>query len=163
MEWLGILGAITGILALFSVIFVLGRYAAKIDDLCRMKDSLSDALIKVDTLWGLKDDISAAIIKIDTMWRIYIEDNLIRHSNPGDHGELPDELKNEITTILNNNNYLWKVKEPTLLVIDRLTIPKLSAIAKENKVSLGEVLVEVNNFVFSCLSQGEQPTGGINE
>lgn len=158
MDW-GIVGTITGLLALCSVIFALGRYAGKIDDLCRMKSSLPDAMVKVDTLWGLKDDISTAIIKIDTIWRIYIEDNLIRHSNPGNPA-LPDELKNEITTILNNNNYLWKVKEPTLLVIDRLTIPKLSAIAKENKVSLGEVLVEVNNFVFSCLSQGDQHATG---
>ncbi|GAH48257.1 unnamed protein product, partial [marine sediment metagenome] len=111
---------IAGMLAILGVVYGIGRYAGKIDDLCRMKEKLPDSLIKVDTLWDLKDDISAAIIKIDTLWRIYIEENLIRHSNPGGTGMLPDELKNEIKTLLNNNECFGKMKEPTLLVIDRI-------------------------------------------
>ncbi|GAH82984.1 unnamed protein product [marine sediment metagenome] len=151
MDW-GIVGTIAGMLAILGVVYGIGRYAGKIDDLCRMKEKLPDSLIKVDTLWDLKDDISAAIIKIDTLWRIYIEDNLVRHSNPGGTGMLPDELKNEIKTLLNNNEYFGKMKEPTLLVIDRLNIQRLSEIARNNKVELGQVLAEVNSYVFSCLA-----------
>lgn len=133
MDW-GIIGTIAGGLAILGVVYTIGRYAGKIDDLCRKRD-----------------EINAAIIKIDTMWRIYIEENLIRHSNPGSNIVLPDELKNEIKTLLNNNNYLWKVKEPTLLVVDKLGIQTLSAIARSNKADLGQVLAQVNEYVLDCL------------
>ncbi|GAI85285.1 unnamed protein product, partial [marine sediment metagenome] len=117
----------------------------------QMRDKVSDSLVKVDALWELKDEISAAIIKIDTLWRIYIEENLIRHSNPGGSSMLPDELKNEIKTLLNNDDYLGKVNEPTLLVIDKVGIERFSAIARGNKAELGQVLAELNIYVFLCL------------
>jgi len=150
VDW-GIIGTITGILAILGVVYAIGRYAGKIDDLCRMKDRLSDNLIKVDALWDLKDEISAAIIKIDTLWKVYIEDNLIRHSNPGGTIVLPDEIKVEIKTLLNNDDYFGKVKEPTLLIIHEVGIEKLSELARNNKADLGQVLAEVNTYVFACL------------
>ncbi|MBA7708222.1 hypothetical protein ES703_117114 [subsurface metagenome] len=133
MDW-GIIGTIAGLLAILGVAYALGKYAGKIDDLCRKKD-----------------EINAAIIKIDTLWRIYVEDNLIRHSNPGGPIVLPDELKTEIKTLLNNNDYLGKVKEPTLLVIAEVGIRKFSEIARSNNADLGQVLAEVNTWVFECL------------
>ncbi|GAH91826.1 unnamed protein product [marine sediment metagenome] len=151
MDW-GIVGTITGLLAILSVAYAIGRYSGKIDDLIQMKDEVSDSLVKVDTLWELKDGISAAIIKIDTLWRIYIEESLIRHSNPGGTSiMLPDELKNEIKTLLNNDSYIGKVNEPTLLVIDKVGIERFSAIARGNKAELGQVLAELNTYVFLCL------------
>lgn len=135
IDW-GIAGAIIGMLALLSVVFAVGRYAGKFD-----------------TLWGMKDELSAAVIKVDTLWKIYIEDNLIRHSNPGSEIMLPDELKNEIKTLLNNNDYFGKVSEPTLLVINKLGIEKFSELARSNKAGLGQVLAEVNSYVFSCLRE----------
>lgn len=138
MDW-GIIGTIAGGLAILSVVYALGRYAGKIDDLCRKRD-----------------EINAAIIKIDTLWKIYVEDNLLRHSNPGSDIVLPDELKNEIRTLLNNNKYFCQVKEPTLLVIDKLGIEKLSELARSNKADLGQVLAQVNSYVFDCL-RADQP------
>ncbi len=150
IDW-GIIGTIAGMLAILAVVYGIGRYAGKIDDLIQMKDGVSDSLVKVDALWQMKDDMSAAIIKIDTMWRIYVEDSLIRHSNPGSNIVLPDELKNEIKTLLNNDDSLWKVKEPTLLIIAELGIEKFSEIARSNKADLGQVLAEVNSYIFACL------------
>lgn len=151
MDW-GIIGLIAGLLAILGVVYAIGKYSGQIDDLIQMKDKVSDSLVKVDALWELKDGISTAIIKIDTLWRIYIEENLIRHSNPGGPGMLPDELKNEIQTLLNDNDdYFGKVNEPTLLIIDRIGIEKFSAIARGNKAELGQVLAELNTYVFLCL------------
>jgi len=138
-------------LAILGVAYGIGRYAGKIDDLCRMQEKLPDSLLKVDTLWDLKDEISAAIIKIDTLWKIYIEDNLLRHSNPGDNIVIPDEIKDEIRTLLNNNDYFGKINEPTLLVIHSIGIEKFSVVARSNKADLGQVLAQVNEYVFACL------------
>lgn len=150
MDW-GIIGTIAGMLAILGVVYGIGRYAGKIDDLSRMKDRVSDSLVKVDTLWDLKDEISATIIKIDTLWKVYIEDNLLRHSNPGDNIVIPDEMKEEIRTLLNNDDYFGKVNEPTLLVIHSIGIEKFSALARSNKADLGQVLAQVNEYVFACL------------
>ncbi len=154
MDW-GIIGTIAGGLAILGVVYALGRYAGKIDDLCQMKDKLSDSLVKVDTLWELKDEISATIIKIDTLWKVYIEEALIRHSNPEGNIVLPEELKNEIKTLLNNNDYLGKVKEPTLLIIHEVGIERFSEIARSNQADLGQVLAQVNTYVFDCLRVGQ--------
>lgn len=133
MDW-GIIGTIAGSLAILGVVYAIGRYAGKIDDLCHKRD-----------------EINAAIIKIDTLWKIYIEDNLIRHSNPGSEIMLPDEIKDEIKTLLNNNDYFGKVNEPTLLVVHSIGIEKFTELARSNKADLGQVLAEVNTYVFACL------------
>ena len=133
MDW-GIIGSISGGLAILGVVYALGRYAGKIDDLC-----------------SKKDEIDAAIIKIDTLWKIYIEDIAIRHSNPGSNIMLPDEIKDEIRTLINNDKCIWKVKDPTLIIIDRIGLDKFSKLARENKADLGQVLAQVNSYVFDCL------------
>ncbi|GAI42296.1 unnamed protein product [marine sediment metagenome] len=150
MDW-GIIGTIAGIIAILGVAYAIGKYSGKIDDLIQMKGGVSDSLVKVDTLWDLKDEISAAIIKIDTLWKIYIEDNILRHSNPGDDIVLPDEIKDEIKTLLNNNDYFGKVNEPTLLIIHSIGIEKFTELARSNKADLGQVLASVNTYVFGCL------------
>lgn len=135
MDW-GIVGTIVGILALASVVYTLGRYAGRFD-----------------TLWSMRNEISGAIIKIDTLWKIYIEETIIRHSNPGNSIMLPDELKDEIKNLLNNNEYFGKVKEPTLLIIHSVGIEKFTQIARSNKADLGQVLAEVNSYVFEYLTK----------
>lgn len=135
MDW-GIVGTIIGIVALLSVVFAIGKYAGRFD-----------------TLWGMRDEISAVIIKVDTLWKIYIEEAIIRHSNPGNEIMLPDEIKDEIKTLLNNNEYFGKVKEPTLLIINSVGIVKFTQIARNNKIDLGQVLAEVNAYVLECLTK----------
>lgn len=133
--WVSILGAVSGVLALLGLVYALGRYTTKID-----------------AFWQMKEDLSAAIIKVNTLWKIYIEDSLIGHSNPGGGGVLPEELRAEIRTLLENDKHLGQVKEPTLLIIDRIGVARFSQIARDNKAGLGLVLAEVNSYVFACLS-----------
>ena len=153
MDWFALIGGISGIIALLGLAFGFGRYATKIDDIHRMKDRLLDTCIRTDSLWGMKDDLSAVVVKVDTMWKVYIEDTLVRHSNPGGHITLPEELKADIKDMLNNDKYLQQVSEPTLLVIHKIGLERFSEVAKGNQASLGEVLAEANTFVFTCLSE----------
>jgi len=155
MDWVNAIGSISGIIALLTLAFFAGRYINKIENLCKVQSScqITNVAIKTEALWGMKDDLHATIVKVDTLWKIYIEDS-IGHSNPGEPVVLPVELKEDIKKLLNNDNYLSQVREPTLLVVDRLGVQRFSAVAKENGTSLGRVLAETNSFVFSCL-QGE--------
>ena len=151
MDWVSILGAVTGVLALSALAFTIGRYAGKVDDLCKMRDRISDTCVKAETLWGMKEEFSATIVKVDMLWKIYIEDNLIRHSNPGGTAMLSDKLKAEIRALLDNDKSLSEVKEPTLLVINRIGLGKFSQLAQSNKSSLGQVLAQANDYIFECL------------
>jgi len=139
MDWVIVAGGISGIVALLSVAFIIGRYAGRVDDLYQMKTA-----------------ISGSIVKIDTLWKVYIEDNLMRHSNPG-YVLLPDELKDDIRALLSSDSHLGQVTEPTLLVINHLGLDKFSRVARSNGLSLGQVLAEANSFVFECL---EDKQGG---
>lgn len=156
MDWVNAIGSISGIIALLALAFFAGKYINKIQNLGKTQDKcpIADVALKVDALWGMKDNLSAVMVKVDTLWKIYIEDSILRHSNPEEPVVLPVELKEEIKKLLDNDNYLSEMKEPTLLVIDRLGLQRFSAVAKENATSLGQVLAEANSFVFSCL-QGE--------
>lgn len=156
MDWVNAIGSISGIIALLALAFFTGKYINKIQNLSRAQDKcpIADVALKIDALWAMKDNLNATIVKVDTLWKIYIEDSIIGHSNPGDPVMLPEELKGEIKKLLDNDNYLSEMKEPTLLVIDRIGLQRFSAVAKENETSLGRVLAEANNYIFSCL-QGE--------
>ena len=154
MDVLNAVGSIGGIVALLAVVFFAGRYVSKFHDVAKIQADcpISSIAVKIDAIWGMKEDIAASIIKVDTLWRIYIEDNIVRHSNPGVPVVLPEELKGDIEKLLNKDNYLHGVKEPTLLVIGKIGVARFSQVAKANGATLGQVLVEVNNFVFSCLA-----------
>jgi len=152
MDW-GIIGTVAGLIAILGVAYTLGKYAGKLDDLIGMRDRLSDGLVKTDSLWQMKDNIAAAIIKIDTLWKIYIEDSLSSSSDPGGNIMLPDEIKGEIRNLLDNDKWLCQTKEPTLLIIDRIGVDKLSQVARDNKVRLGVILAQVNSYVFDCLTR----------
>lgn len=156
MDWVNAIGSISGIVALLALVFFAGRYINKIENLGKIqgKCPIADVAIKTDALWTMKDNLNATIVKVDTLWKIYIEDSIIGHSNPGDPVMLPEELKEDIKKLLDNDNYLSQVKEPTLLVVDKIGLHRFSAVAKENETSLGQVLAKVNSYVFSCL-QGE--------
>lgn len=153
MEWVSAIGSISGIIALLALAFFAGKYINKIQTLGKTQDKcpIADVALKADALWGMKDNLNATIVKVDTLWKIYVEDSILRHSNPGEPIVLPVELKEEIKKLLDNDNYLSQVKAPTLLVIDRLGLQRFSAVAKENGTSLGQVLAEADSFVFSCL------------
>lgn len=153
MDWVNAIGSISGIIALLALAFFAGRYINKIENLgkTQSKCPIVDVALKVDALWGMKDNLSAVMVKVDTLWKIFIEDSMLRHSNPGEPVVLPVELKEEIKKLLDNDTYLSQVKEPTLLVIDRLGVRRFSAVAKENGASLGQVLAETNSYIFSCL------------
>lgn len=134
MDWLTAIGSISGIVALLGLVFATGKYCTKID-----------------SLWEMKDNLSAVIVKVDTLWHIYIEDSLIRHSNPGGEFTLPDELKADIRKLLDNEKYFQQIKEPTLLIVARIGVRKFSEVARNNGTDLGQVLATVNSFVFDCL------------
>ena len=153
MDWLNAVGSIGGIVALLTVAFFVGRYVSKFHDIVKIQADcpISSIAVKIDAIWGMKEDINASIIKVDTLWRIYIEDNIVRHSNPGVPVDLPEELKGEIEKLLDNDNYLHGVSEPTLLVISKIGVARFSQVAKANGATLGQVLVEVNTFVFAFL------------
>lgn len=155
MDWVNAIGSISGIIALLALAFFAGRYINKIQSLGKTQDKcpIADVALKVDALWGMKDNLSAVMVKVDTLWKIYIEDSILRHSNPGEPVVLPVELKEEIKKLLDNDTYLSQVKEPTLLVVDRLGLRRFSAVAKENGTSLGQVLAEANSFVLDCLKK----------
>jgi len=155
MDWVNAIGSISGIIALLALAFFAGRYINKIENLgkTQSKCPIVDVALKVDALWGMKDNLSAVMVKVDTLWKIFIEDSMLRHSNPGEPVVLPVELKEEIKKLLDNDNYLSQVKEPTLLVIDRLGVQRFSAVAKENGASLGQVLAEANAYIFDCLKK----------
>jgi len=153
MDWLNAIGSISGIIALLALAFFAGKYINKIQNLSRTQDKcpIADVAIKTDALWSMKDNMNATIVKVDTLWKIYIEDSIIGHSNPGDPIVLPEELKGEIKKLLDNDNYLSEMKEPTLLVVNKIGLEKFSQVARGNRVSLGQVLAEANSFIFSCL------------
>jgi len=155
MDWVNIIGSISGIIALLTLAFFTGRYISKIEHLCKTQTNcpIADVAIKIDSIWGMKDALSAAIIKIDTLWKIYVEDNLIKSSNPGEKVVLPDELKGEIEKQLNGNHYLSEISEPTLLVVNRIGLERFIEVAKTNKTSLGHVMVEANIYVLDCLKK----------
>ena len=153
MDWVNAIGSISGIIALLALAFFAGKYINKIQNLSRTQDKcpIADVAIKTDALWSMKDNMNATIVKVDTLWKIYIEDSIIGHSNPGDPIVLPEELKGEIKKLLDNDNYLSEMKEPTLLVVNKIGLEKFSQVARGNRVSLGQVLAEANSFIFSCL------------
>lgn len=157
MDILNAIGSIGGIVALLTVAFFVGRYIGKFHDIIKVQEKcpVADIAIKVDAIWDIKEAINASIIKVDTLWQIYIEDNRIRHSNPGDPVVLPEELKTDIKKLLNNDHYLSQVNQPTLLVIERIGLERFAVIARTNEASLGQVLVEVNTFVFTFLQKGD--------
>ena len=150
----GGIGAISGIVALLTLAFFAGKYINKINTVSRSQEQcpINDIAVKVDSLWNMKDGLDAAVIKIDTMWRIYVEDNLSHHSsNPG--GEmLTEEIKQDIRALIQNDQMLMRVKQPTLLVIDKIGLHRFTEAAKTNGTSLGNVLAEVDNFVCECLT-----------
>ena len=154
-EWLSIFGGISGIIALLGLAFFAGKYINKIQNLGKTQDKcpIADVALKIDALWGMKDELTATIVKVDMLWKIYVEDSILRHSNPGEAIVLPEELENDIRTLLDNDNYLSQVTEPTLLVVDRLGLQRFSAVAKENGTSLRQVLALANSFVFECLQK----------
>lgn len=157
MDWLTIIGSISGIIAILSLVFFTGMYVTKIKTLCKVQEKcpIGNIAIKIETIWGMKDDLAASLVKIDTLWRIYIEDNLIRFSNPGGTIVIPEELKDEIRGLLNNNEYLSRINEPTLLIIHKIGTQRFAEIAKTNGTGLGQVLTEINTFIFSCCGNKE--------
>ena len=154
MDWVNAIGSISGIIALLALAFFAGRYVNKINTIGKIQGEcpISSLAVKTDALWAMKDDLSAVMVKVDMLWRIYIED-ILSHSNPGGNVTLPQNLKSEIKTLLDNDNYLSQVSEPTLLVVNKLGLHRFTAVAKENKTSLGQVLAEANAYIFSCLRE----------
>lgn len=155
MDILNAIGSISGIIALLALAFFAGRYINKIENLGKIQDKcpIADVALKIDALWSMKDNLSAVMVKVDTLWKIYIEDSIIGHSNPGDPIVLPEELKGEIKKLLDNDNYLSEMKEPTLLVVNLIGLEKFSQVARGNRVSLGQVLAQANSYVFECLKK----------
>lgn len=155
MDWVSAIGSISGIIALLGLAFFAGKYINKISNLCKTQDScpISTVSVKIDALWSMKEDLSATMVKVDMLWQIYIEDSIIGHSNPGDTIVLPEDLKGEIKKLLDNDNYLSQVNEPTLLVVNKIGLRRFADIARSNKASLGQVMAEANSFVFSLLSK----------
>lgn len=151
MDWLNWIGSISGIVALLTIAFFFGIYISKINAMAKVQEQcpINTISVKIDDLWNMKDDLHAAIIKADALWKVYIEEN----SNPGGGNMLPENLRGEITALLDNDDYLLKVKEPTLLVVEKLGLHRFVAVAKVNKQKLGQILAEVNTLVFEHLQR----------
>lgn len=62
---------------------------------------------------------------------------------------LPLKLKRDIQNLLNNEHYC-EVKEPTLLVVDRLGIKRFSKLAKRRQKDLWQIITDVDAYVFTC-------------